>query len=66
MDKNLPIRELESFLNCTQFLIDDIMRERKANNEEIRDANMRLQKLSKYRNQITKLIYGKLDETFNQ
>lgn len=64
MEEALEIGNLESYLNVVNFLIDNIMREAKMNDSNNLIANKKLQKLSKYRTSIMKLIENKLDETF--
>lgn len=66
MNKELNIIELETLLNVIQFMIDNIMREAKMDNGNTLYMNQRLQKLTKYRTKIMKLIEEKLDELFKE
>lgn len=66
MNNEQNITELEALLNVTQFMIDNIMREAKINNGNNLYMNQRLQKLTKYRTIIMKLIEEKLDELFKE
>lgn len=66
MERNLTILELESLLNSTQFMIDNVMREAKMNNSEDFFVNKKLNKLTKYRGRIMYLIERQLDELFEE
>lgn len=66
MNRKLTLTELESLLNTIQFMIDNIMREAKINNDNDFIANQKLQKLTKYRNRIIFLIERELDEIFKE
>jgi hypothetical protein len=66
MNRKLTLTELESLLNSIQFMIDNIMREAKINNDNDFIANQKLQKLTKYRNRIIFLIERELDEIFKE
>ena len=66
MNNSFTITELESLLNVTQFLIDNLMREANINNVNNLSANQKLQKLTKYRTKIMSLIDTQLDEIFKE
>lgn len=66
MDKEFTITELETLLNVIQFMIDNIMRVAKMDNSDAIYLNQKLQKLTKYRTKIMKLIEEKLDEFFKE
>ena len=66
MDKQFTISELESFLNCTQFMIDNLMREANINKINDFSTNKKLRKLTKYRTEIISLIETQLDEAFKE
>lgn len=66
MDNSFTITELESLLNVTQFLIDNLMREAKINSTISLNTNQKLQKLTRYRTEIMSLIDRKLDEFFKE
>ena len=66
MDKKFTITELETLLNVIQFMIDNIMRVAKMDNSDAIYLNQKLQKLTKYRTKIMKLIEEKLDEFFKE
>ena len=66
MNRKLTLTELESLLNSIQFMIDNIMREAKINNDNDFIANQKLQKLTKYRNRIIFLIERELDEILKE
>lgn len=66
MDKQFTISELESFLNCTQFMIDNLMREANINKINDLSTNKKLRKLTKYRTEIISLIETQLDEVFKE
>ena len=61
--------ELESYLNVTNNLINDLFRKGNINGnieKEYYEVNNKLNKLHTYRKEIIKLIENKLDETFNR
>ena len=61
--------ELESYLNVTNSLINDLVRKGNINGNietEYYEVNNKLNKLHTYRKEIIKLIENKLDETFNR
>ena len=61
--------ELESYLNVTNNLINDLVRKGNINGnieKEYYEVNIKLNKLHTYRKEIIKLIENKLDETFNR
>ena len=61
--------ELESYLNVTNNLINDLVRKGNINSKiekEYYEENNKLNKLHTYRKEIIKLIENKLDETFNR
>ncbi len=61
--------ELESYLNVTNSLINDLVRKGNINGnieKEYYEVNNKLNKLHTYRKEIIKLIENKLDETFNR
>ena len=61
--------ELESYLNVTNNLINDLVRKGNINGnieKEYYEVNNKLNKLHTYRKEIIKLIENKLDETFNR
>lgn len=61
--------ELESYLNVTNNLINDLVRKGNINGnieKEYHEVNNKLNKLHTYRKEIIKLIENKLDETFNR
>ena len=61
--------ELESYLNVTNNLINDLVRKGNINGnieKEYYEVNNELNKLHTYRKEIIKLIENKLDETFNR
>ena len=64
--EELTIVELESFLNVTQKLIDNIIREAKMNDLDsvFYNSQKKLDKLNKCRNIIIREINNRLDETF--
>lgn len=66
MEKEFTITELETLLNTTQFLIDNLMREANINNINNLPSNQKLQKLTRYRTKIITQLEDKLDETFNR
>lgn len=66
MNRKLNITELETLLNVIQFMIDNIMRGAKMDNSDAIYMNQKLQKLTKYRTKIMKLIEEKLDEFFKE
>lgn len=66
MNRKLNITELETLLNVIQFMIDNIMRVAKMDNSDAIYLNQKLQKLTKYRTKIMKLIEEKLDEFFKE
>lgn len=66
MNKEFTITELETLLNVIQFMIDNIMRVAKMDNSDAIYLNQKLQKLTKYRTKIMKLIEEKLDEFFKE
>lgn len=66
---DLTITELESYLNVTNNLINDLVRKGNINGnieKEYYEVNNKLNKLHAYRKEIIKLIENKLDETFNR
>lgn len=68
MNENITMSELESFLNVTDNLINDLVRKGNINNNTYNDKygiNEKLNKLHNYRKQIIKEIENKLDETFS-
>ena len=61
--------ELESYLNVTNNLINDLVRKGNINGnieKEYYEVNNKLNKFHTYRKEIIKLIENKLDETFNR
>ena len=61
--------ELESYLNVTNNLINDLVRKGNINGnieKEYYEVNNKLNKLHTYRKEIIKLIENKLDETVNR
>lgn len=64
MDKDLTINELESYLNVTGIMIDDLARKRNIDDVS-KELTGRLNKLHSYRKKIISEIERKLDETFN-
>ena len=61
--------ELESYLNVTNNLINDLVRKGNINGnieKKYYEVNNKLNKLHTYRKEIIKLIENKLDETFNR
>lgn len=61
--------KLESYLNVTNNLINDLVRKGNINGnieKEYYEVNNKLNKLHTYRKEIIKLIENKLDETFNR
>lgn len=61
--------ELESYLNVTNNLINDLVRKGNINGnieKEYYEVNNKLNKLHTYQKEIIKLIENKLDETFNR
>ena len=61
--------ELESYLNVTNNLINDLVMIVNINcniEKEYYEVNNKLNKLHTYRKEIIKLIENKLDETFNR
>jgi hypothetical protein len=66
MNRELNITELETLLNVIQFMIDNIMRGTKVDNTNTLYMNQKLQKLTKYRSKIMKLIEERLDEFFKE
>lgn len=68
MNKKLNIKELESFLNVTDNIINDLVRKGNINNSTYvnqPEIGKKLNKLHSYRKKIIELIEEKLDETFN-
>lgn len=65
MDKDLTINELESYLNVTGIMIDDLARKRNIDNVS-KEVTGRLNKLHAYRKEIISEIERKLDETFGR
>jgi len=66
---DLTMTELESYLNVTNSLINDLVRKGNINGnieKEYYEVNNKLNKLHTYRKEIIKLIENKLDETFNR
>lgn len=66
---DLTMTELESYLNVTNNLINDLVRKGNINGnieKEYYEVNNKLNKLHTYRKEIIKLIENKLDETFNR
>lgn len=66
---DLTMTELESYLNVTNNLINDLVRKGNINGnieKEYYEVNNKLNKLHTYRKEIIKLIQNKLDETFNR
>ena len=66
---DLTMTELESCLNVTNNLINDLVRKGNINGnieKEYYEVNNKLNKLHTYRKEIIKLIENKLDETFNR
>ena len=66
---DLTMTELESYLNVTNSLINDLARKGNINGnieKEYYEVNNKLNKLHTYRKEIIKLIENKLDETFNR
>lgn len=66
MEKEFTITELETLLNTTQFLIDNLMREANINNINNLQSNQKLQKLTRYRTKIITQLEDKLDEIFDK
>ena len=61
--------ELETYLNVTNNLINDLVSKGNINRnieKEYYEVNNKLNKLHTYRKEIIKLIENKLDETFNR
>lgn len=68
MNKKLNIKELESFLNVTDNIINDLVRKGNINNSTYvnqTEIGKKLNKLHSYRKKIIELIEKKLYETFN-
>ena len=65
MDKDLKTNELESYLNVTGIMIDDLARKRNIDNVS-KEVTGRLNKLHAYRKEIISEIERKLDETFGR
>ena len=66
---DFTMTELESYLNVTNNLINDLVRKGNINGnieKEYYEVNNKLNKLHTYRKEIIKLIENKLDETFNR
>lgn len=66
---NFTITELESYLNVTDNLINDLVRKGNMNIDDTMErykVNNKLNRLHAYRKEIIKLIENKLDETFNR
>ena len=66
---DLTMTELESYLNVTNNLINDLVRKGNINGnieKEYYEVNNKLNKLHTYRKEIIKIIENKLDETFNR
>lgn len=66
---DLTMTELESYLNVTNNLINDLVRKGNINGnieKEYYEVNNKLNKLHTYRKEIIKLIENKLNETFNR
>ena len=66
---DLTMTELESYLNVTNNLINDLVRKGNINGnieKEYYEVNNKLNKLHTYRKEIIKLIENKPDETFNR
>ncbi len=61
--------ELESYLNVTNYLINDLVRKgniNSNNDKEYYEVYNKLNKLHTYRKEIIKIIEIKLDEKFNR
>lgn len=66
---DLTIMELESYLNVTNYLINDLVRKgniNSNNDKEYYEVYNKLNKLHTYRKEIIKIIEIKLDEKFNR
>ena len=66
---NFTITELESYLNVTDNLINDLVRKGNMNTDDTMErykVNNKLSRLHAYRKEIINLIENKLDETFNR
>lgn len=69
MDKEFTITELESYLNVTDKLINDLARKgnidkNNLDHKEMSEINYKLTNLHYYRRQIINIIEDKLYETF--